>query len=110
MSIHRKRSCACSSPAIRLHRTPDVAADLFALAWIAGGVVPYRGAIADPSLYRHRGGGPSGVDPVRADLRRSGDLEDAFIMPPIATRPGFLETTTSDLCNIPRPNQACRCA
>src|SRR5258708_29405298 len=72
-----KRSCARTSPAIRLHRAANAAADLLAQARTARGAVPYRGAIADPSLYRRRGGGTSGLDPVRSDLRRPADLQPA---------------------------------
>src|SRR5712691_2041246 len=49
-----KRSWARTSPAIRLHRAANAAADLFAQARTARGAVPYRRAIAAPSLYRRR--------------------------------------------------------
>ncbi len=57
-----KRSCARTSPAIRLHRTPDVAADIFAPARAAWRVVPYRGAIVDQRLFRCRGRGTPGLE------------------------------------------------
>src|SRR5437667_10341926 len=56
-----KRSCARTSPAIRLHRAANAAADLLAQARTARGAVPYRGTIADPSLYRRRVEGRPGL-------------------------------------------------
>src|SRR5258708_32136818 len=68
------RTASTSSP------YANAAADLFPQARIARGVVPYRGASIDLGLLWRRGGGSSGVDPVRLDLRRSADLQPAHSM------------------------------